>query len=182
MAEPMITKQCSKCKQVKPIDYFYKDITRKDGHENSCKSCTYLDHQTPEYKKQQAKYSKTQKGKDSQTRYKQSEKSRVQACIRGKKYSTLHPEIRAVQVAVYRAVKSGRLPDPTKLVCIYCGNKAKQYHHPNGYDNEHRFDVVPTCCRCHIYIHHYGMSSSGTKPVTEPLAMVLSEVPEDTEP
>ena len=173
MSEPIVTKRCYKCKQVKSISCFHKDNSTKDGRRNMCKHCVYLSHQAPKYKKQQAKYS---------TKYKHSDKYKTQHRKGSRKYGALHPGIKAAQMAVSRAVKSGRLPNLITLICLYCGNKAKYYHHPNGYDKEHRFDVVPVCCKCHMNIHRYGLSSSGTKPVTEPLNMVLSEVPEETEP
>ena len=201
MSDAIKTKECSKCKEIKEVSEFYKC-------HGICKYCIYLSHQEPEYKayqskyrktnsckQSQAKHHKTQKYKDTQKRFKKSEKYRIYMIKyrqteaykignykKQRRYATLFPEIRAVHQAIHRVVKSGRLPDPTKLVCIYCGNKAKQYHHPNGYDKEHRFDVVPTCYKCHVHIHHYGLSSSGTKPVTEPSIIVLSEVPEETEP
>ena len=201
MSEPIKPKQCSKCKEIKPIDNYYK-------HSGICKNCIYLSHQTPEYKdyqakyrktegckKSQAKHRKTQKYKDTQKRHRQTTKYREtikrlheteqykkKAKEKRIKYDSTHREIRAVHQATHRAVDSGKLPRPDTLICHYCGNPAIQYHHHNGYDKEHRFDVVPVCCKCHKHIHHYGLSSSGTKPVTEPLNMVLSEVPEETEP
>ena len=37
--ERAATKQCSKCKETKPVAEFYKDKTKKDGHESRCKIC-----------------------------------------------------------------------------------------------------------------------------------------------
>jgi hypothetical protein len=34
------TKKCYKCGEVLPRLNFYKDISRRDGHDNKCKSCT----------------------------------------------------------------------------------------------------------------------------------------------
>ena len=34
-------KQCSKCKEVKSIDNFYKHRTNKDGYWGYCKGCHY---------------------------------------------------------------------------------------------------------------------------------------------
>ena len=33
-------KTCSKCKDSKPLDSFYKDMTKKDGHTSYCKVCS----------------------------------------------------------------------------------------------------------------------------------------------
>lgn len=32
-------KKCSKCEQVKPVDGFYKDSSKKDGYSSACKEC-----------------------------------------------------------------------------------------------------------------------------------------------
>lgn len=33
------TKQCSKCREVKPLSEFSKDTTKRDGHSSRCKRC-----------------------------------------------------------------------------------------------------------------------------------------------
>ena len=35
----METKQCTKCKEVKPVSEFYKDKAKKDGLRPQCKEC-----------------------------------------------------------------------------------------------------------------------------------------------
>lgn len=35
----MLTKICSACKQIKPLDEFVKNKSKKDGHGSSCKVC-----------------------------------------------------------------------------------------------------------------------------------------------
>ena len=39
MSEPIYTKQCTKCKEIKPLSEFYKDKNRKDGLYPQCKQC-----------------------------------------------------------------------------------------------------------------------------------------------
>jgi hypothetical protein len=55
-------KRCSKCRQVKPKDEFYKDNSRKDGRCCRCKICAtaYAKeyHRRPEVKKREKAYSK----------------------------------------------------------------------------------------------------------------------------
>lgn len=36
-----IMKKCLDCRKKKPLDEFYKNITRKDGHQTVCKSCSH---------------------------------------------------------------------------------------------------------------------------------------------
>lgn len=58
------------------------------------------------------------------------------------------------KLAVYQAVKSGKLQPASNFSCSVCGEKqATMYHHPNGYDPEHRLDVVPVCNPCHYVVH-----------------------------
>lgn len=35
----MIEKQCTTCREVKPLDMFPRDPTCKDGHRHSCRAC-----------------------------------------------------------------------------------------------------------------------------------------------
>jgi len=34
-----VFKKCSKCEEVKPVEEFYKDKSKKDGHQSKCKEC-----------------------------------------------------------------------------------------------------------------------------------------------
>ena len=52
MAEQIISKKCSKCKQIKPVSEFGKDSARKDGFCPQCKICR--NRQAAEYRKRQA--------------------------------------------------------------------------------------------------------------------------------
>jgi hypothetical protein len=59
----------------------------------------------------------------------------------------------AARRAVRKKVMRGKLPHPATLPCIGCGQPATAYHHHNGYDLAHRFDVVPVCPPCHGRAH-----------------------------
>jgi len=67
MAEQIINKRCSHCKQTKPISEFRKNRTRKDKHQDICKLCQL---------KYQRDYRQTKKGKACANRYRQSEKGK----------------------------------------------------------------------------------------------------------
>ena len=60
----METKKCSKCKEVKPINEFYKHKRQKDGLASQCKCCEskinkeYYKKHLKEIKEQQKKYKK----------------------------------------------------------------------------------------------------------------------------
>ena len=56
-SEPVL-KQCGRCRENLPIENFYTDNTRKDGHNNSCKSCI---------QKYNATYSKKRRAEPEET-------------------------------------------------------------------------------------------------------------------
>ncbi|GAG26296.1 unnamed protein product, partial [marine sediment metagenome] len=34
--------------------------------------------------------------------------------------------------------------------------QAEQYHHPNGYEPEHWFNIIPICIKCHNKLRLVG--------------------------
>ena len=68
----METKICTKCKNEKTLDDFYKDINKKDGHSCACKECG--NNEKREYRK---KYPERQKEADKKYRAKNLEKRRI---------------------------------------------------------------------------------------------------------
>ncbi len=62
-------------------------------------------------------------------------------------------EAKAAYWAVTRAVQTGLLPPATSMPCAGCGRPARGYHHPRGYDADHRLEVVALCGRCHRQRH-----------------------------
>lgn len=72
MAEQIIPKKCTVCKQIKPLSEFYKNCTTKDGYRNECKIC---------HSKYTKKYFQTKRGKEvnrkAMQRYQQSEKRKI---------------------------------------------------------------------------------------------------------
>lgn len=55
--------------------------------------------------------------------------------------------------AVYKAVRAGRLAPVNTLICTFCENQAKEYHHYLGYERENYLNVIPLCKKCHADIH-----------------------------
>lgn len=80
MAEQIITKKCSKCKEIKPLSEFYKNRSKKDGYHFDCKICQKHYRQTDKGKKVQKRYLQSDKGKVSRRkiikRYERSQKGR----------------------------------------------------------------------------------------------------------
>jgi len=166
MSEQIISKQCRKCKKIKPISEFYKALTNRDRFRNECRVC-YSKYQK-EYrqtecgkaaKKRHAqskkgkvalkRYKQSKKGKVTDKRYAQSEKGRKTRIAAIKKFRVHHPELKKAGDAVNSAIRAGRLPRPDSLQCHYCPAQAKEYHHYNGYAPEHWLDVIPVCIPCH---------------------------------
>lgn len=82
MSEQIVTKRCSKCKQIKPLSKFNKDrLNKKNGHQSQCKICIkeYMKEyrQTEEYKiaekHYQKRYRESEKGRTAQKRSRQTE-------------------------------------------------------------------------------------------------------------
>lgn len=76
----------------------------------------------------------------------------MRAAIRasGKKY----PERIKAHKAVGYAVKSGKFPPASTMVCEHCQEAlASDYHHHKGYEPEHKLDVIALCTECHGKAH-----------------------------
>lgn len=164
MAETIQTKQCSRCKDFKPLNEFHKNCTRKDGLQSYCKTCGKIHHRKYEKTekgkmanlKASLRYSRTTKGKVTAKRYQQSEKGKIVFRKGITHYQIKHPEQRKARNAIRSAIRAGKMPQPDTLQCHYylqnpdCEKQAKQYHHWHGYEPEHWLDVVPACITCHF--------------------------------
>ena len=153
MSEQIISKRCSKCKEIKPFFEFHKNRKRKEGYQYYCKICNNVCAK---------KYHQTKKSKISQKRYQQSESgiiNRRKASRKFRKtekykqvlkiYRTKNPGKRKALSAVSNAIASGKLPRSDSLQCHYCHKQAEQYHHHKGYAPEYWLDVIPACIPCH---------------------------------
>lgn len=189
MSEPTITKRCSKCKQIKPIEEFCKNKRYRDGYYCWCNICENLWHkkyrqsdkgkavcrryrQTAKYKTGHKLYSHTDKakaarkryrkskeGKTARKRYRNSKKGKIVHSRAHRKYDFRNPEKIKAKRAVYYAVKIGKLPKVKTLQCYLCFESAQQYHHYLGYEPKHYLDVLPVCRKCHRKIHKPNLCS-----------------------
>lgn len=164
MLETIIYKQCSKCKEVKPISEFYKDRAQKSGYRPSCKACKRKYQQSDAgkesirryYRKHpdkiatyRRKYQKTEAFRDAIHRFARTEKGK--ACKK-RLYWKHIDKIRA-RSAVGSAVKKSTIPAAQTLRCVHCPKPATEYHHHLGYAKEHWLDVIPVCLPCHTGLH-----------------------------
>lgn len=144
---------CRLCKVEKPLDDFYKNQKAACGLESRCKECAKANIHTarirniehykafdraranhPDRVAARAAYIKTEAGKAAAQRAK-------------RKYYDSHPERRAANLAVSRAIRDGRLK---KLPCFVCGELVVEGHHP---DYGQPLDVVWLCVKHHKEIH-----------------------------
>ncbi len=145
MAERIITKRCSFCKQSKTLSEFHYAAKSKLKRQSICKKCNR------EYqRKYMRKYHKTQKGREIANRYRKSEKG---LCVSRQAYK--RNRIKKIASATVRGkVRNGKMPHAKSFTCNYCPNQASEYHHHKGYKRENWLDVIPICIPCHSKIHN----------------------------
>ena len=132
-------KKCSTCGKIVAIDECYKNKSRPDGHSHDCKECD---------RARALLYSKTDRGRITQRKYRQSKKGKKRAKSLPRKYQ------RKAHKAVRDAIGRGEIKQASTMPCSQeCGGMAMDYHHYNGYDKEYWLDVVPVCRKCHHKIH-----------------------------
>jgi hypothetical protein len=150
------------CNEVLPVDRFGKCRTYADGLNQTCKECLKKKNSTPERKLAKklndAKYSKTERGKlrirKGKERYKGTEKF-VAAGRRGTaKHKKKYPEKNRARVLVGRAIVDGRL---VRQPCEVCGDQKSHAHHE---DYSKPLDVMWLCHKHHIALHRAKSESA----------------------
>ena len=134
------SKECFKCKAVRPLEEFYKHPKMPDGHVNKCKECN--------------------KNDVTANRNKNIEKFRAYDRQRGKipERAKASQEISAAwrkadsrrtraHSAVTRAIKKGVL---VRSPCVRCGETKSLAHHE---DYDKPLDVMWLCQPCHKQRH-----------------------------
>lgn len=135
---------CTKCNQPKSKTDFTASKYEKRGFLTECNVCRndrlirgyYTDSGNANQKQRQKKYNSK-------------ESSKKKARERSKRRRQRHPLKYQCGQAVNRAVLHGKIPRVSSLKCDKCGNSAQHYHHYNGYEKEHWFDIIPLCTICH---------------------------------
>lgn len=172
MAESQgITKRCTKCGEEKPAtpEYFHRKRARISGLRSDCKTCVsaynaehreerqaygaaYCAAHRAERKAASAAYyaSHRRQRKAYAAAYNVSERGVARDARRRAK----SPEKIRARTAVGNAIRDGVL---TRGPCESCGLTPRivngrqriEAHHHNGYDEDHRLDVVWLCVTCH---------------------------------
>jgi len=134
------SKECFKCKTVKPLDEFYKHKAMADGHLNKCKPCTRNDaseHRIKNLEKVRA-----------YDRKRANQPERVRAAAELLKVWRSEDQRRSVaHSAVARAVRNGVLQ---RQPCCRCGHSKSLAHHE---DYDKPLDVMWLCQPCHKQRH-----------------------------
>lgn len=138
MPDSIITKVCSKCKQVKPLEEFYPRKTGKHGRRADCIACRKAYGASPEGKAVQKCHSQTVKRKASTQRYRDSKKyaamlKRYQGTTghkdiqrkAGATYRRNHPDRANAHLAISYAIQRGKIPAASTLPCSTCPEQAQ---------------------------------------------------------
>jgi len=134
------SKECFKCKTVKPLEEFYKHSGMADGHVNKCKGCNKND-VTNNRNKNIEKYRAYDRERGlNPARIKATTEIvrawREEDGRRGKAHS-----------AVGKAIRSG---DLVRQPCIRCGEEKSVAHHE---DYDKPLEVMWLCQTCHKQRH-----------------------------
>ncbi len=172
----MLTRQCSTCREVKPIEEFGLNRSRKHGHQYVCKFCYRTYHREYQRKLRKVKgetvreyyrqYERTSKAKTWRRQYVQTEKGRKlhraankasrhrrRVLIYGKR-GNVSPEEWATVLEMYT--------DHRGTMCAYCykiiEKPTMDHIEPLAGGGRHEIEnVVPACGSCN--------SSKGAKPL-----------------
>ena len=136
----MSSKECFKCKIIKPLENFYKHSRMADGHVNKCKECNKNDataHRNKNIEKARA-YDRA-RGKIPE---------RIKANTEINRAWRAEDNRRAkAHTAVAKAIRNGSL---IRSPCVRCGEQKSLAHHE---DYDKPLEVIWLCQPCHKKRH-----------------------------
>ena len=134
------SKECFKCKTVKPLEDFYKHSAMADGHLNKCIFCSLNDAKLHREKNiEKIREYDRQRGKNK-------ERIALATLINRNWRSEDKRRVRA-HSAVSRAIKSGKL---LRMPCVRCASEKSVAHHE---DYDKPLEVMWLCQPCHKQRH-----------------------------
>lgn len=148
-------KQCSRCKQWKPLSEFYAIASRPGRYQSSCKECTCAAAKrshaaNPERRLEIARQS-YHRNRDANVERLRTYEARPEAADRYKRRRENERPRLLARVAVHNAIVAGAItPQP----CWCCGHEAEA-HHP---DYSRPLDVVWLCKPHHQEVHAMARS------------------------
>jgi hypothetical protein len=134
------SKECFKCKTVKPLEDFYKHQMMADGHLNKCKDCTKSD-STENRNKNIERIREYDRERAKNPERKAYNLSIMQAWRRE------DPRRQRAHSLVSRAIKKALL---VRAPCCRCGSERSLAHHE---DYDKPLDVIWLCQPCHKQRH-----------------------------
>lgn len=139
---------CTKCKQEKPVEDFYKDRASKDGWQSYCKVCKQAYKQTDKSKKAQRRYDQSDKRKEAKHHYRQTEQGKKATNKAVRKYRKKHPLTAIAHYKLNNSIRDGKLiRDP----CEVCGSTDRIHGHHDDYSKH--LDVNWLCRKHHMRRH-----------------------------
>lgn len=148
-------KQCSTCKQLRPVTEFHKSSKAPDGLQPRCKACKLevnRDRRLAQHRKHAAENREANRAYSRDYRRRNREKL---LAIQAVKRSSKREQYTASE-KVNLAVNRGELPAAKSLYCCRCHEQAAHYHH-QSYLPDDRLNVLPLCNSCHRRIDKGGM-------------------------
>ncbi len=143
---------CTKCKQEKPLEDFYRSQISKDGRRGRCKACRRAYQRLDKYKNVSRRYRRTDKGKavhgEANYRYSKSDKGRKTNLKSVEKYQKKNPLKVCVKSKVSYAIQLGIL---NRGLCEVCGSTIKIEGHHEDYSKA--LDVIWLCLKHHRQVH-----------------------------
>ena len=144
MLDVILSKQCTKCKQILPISNFRPHTDCRDGYRYRCRECERLYHR--------------RRRQLTEVRQRENEYSRLYRQQRGRGYNKAaylseYSRTGSARQAIKRALYHNQLLQITHCFCVLCFHEAHVYHHYLGYAPEHVLDVLPLCGTCHKKAH-----------------------------
>ncbi len=152
-----LSKACSQCGQTKPLDHFNRCTRSKDGRRAECQDCQRRDYHRyyangGREKARQLAFASRERRLKRWHEYAATSagKAAIKRAAERRRYD---PATAPAHMAVYRAIKSGRLVK--SQICQVCNRvRPVEAHHHNGYDEEHYLDVIFACRECHDMLDH----------------------------
>jgi len=149
------SKECFKCKAVKPLIDFYKHAGMADGHLNKCKECNKKDviknrlENIYYYRQYDKKRANLPKRVEARLEYAKTSEGIASQRKGSKTYDKKYPYKKTATVAINNAIRSGKIVRP--LNCENCGSENRIEGHHDDYSKP--YSVRWLCVFCHSNWH-----------------------------
>jgi len=169
-------KTCKRCGITKPLEEFFRNKDREDGHLTICKTCIKEFELSPAGIERRLRYQRSDKGKEHSKQYRQAEERKPINRQYTKKYRETekgklaikkyydnakaeHPDRYKARTALMHAIQKGKIIKPD--TCENCGKQHYGIHgHHPSYLYEDHLKVIWLCPSCHKLVHQSTVISS----------------------